>query len=180
MTMRMLEAGGMAVLTDGLRAADDSNPKGYYEFEPVKGLDKPGEHAWLADARGKAVKIISFLLTHLPERYDYHVIFMQRDLDEVLASQNKMLETRGESAGAADARMREVYEQHLAQVARFLSRRECFSTLYLPYAEVVADPRAQATRVSQFLGGSLDVGAMAAVTDRALYRQRADKTSLQG
>jgi hypothetical protein len=173
MTMRMLEAGGQAIVTDGLRAADASNPGGYYEFEPVKDLDKPGDHAWLADARGKAVKIISFLLTHLPETYDYQVIFMQRDLDEVLASQNTMLQSRGEASGADDARMKEVYEAHLAQVERFMRNRRCFSLLKVSYADVVANPRAEAARIDIFLGGRLDADKMAAVADRSLYRNRA-------
>lgn len=172
MAMKMLDAGGLPVVTDGHRAADASNPRGYYEFEPVKDLDKPGDHAWLAGARGKAVKIISFLLTHLPETYDYRVIFMQRDLDEVLASQNTMLASRGQAAGVDDVRMRSVYEQHLAQVERFMENRACFSTLYLSYHRVIAEPRAQAIRVNAFLGGRLDVERMAGVADRALYRNR--------
>ncbi len=172
MAMGMLEAGGLAIVTDGLRAADASNPKGYYEFERVKDLDKSGDHAWLADARGKAVKIISFLLTHLPESYDYQVIFMQRDLDEVLASQNTMLASRGEAGGADDTRMRALYEEHLAQVERFMKNRSCFSTLNVPYAHVVAEPRAEAARISAFVGGRLDVEKMAAVADRSLYRIR--------
>jgi Sulfotransferase domain len=172
MAMAMLEAGGFAVVTDGLRAADASNPKGYYEYERVKDLDKPGDHAWLADARGKAVKVISFLLTHLPESYDYQVIFMQRDLDEVLASQNKMLESRGEPTGADDARMRAVYEAHLAQVERFMKNRSCFSTQQVSYADVVGNPPAEAARIDAFLGGGLDVEQMAAVADRTLYRNR--------
>jgi hypothetical protein len=172
MAMGMLEAGGLSVVTDGVRAADASNPKGYFEFERVKDLDKPGPHAWLADARGKAVKIISFLLTHLPESYDYQVIFMQRDLDEVLASQNKMLANRGEAGGADDTRMRALYEEHLAQVERFMKNRPCFATLKVPYAQVVADPRAEAARINAFLGGRLDVERMAAVADRSLYRNR--------
>ncbi|MCC7180904.1 MAG: sulfotransferase domain-containing protein [Acidobacteria bacterium] len=173
MAMAMLEAGGLPIVTDGVRAADASNPKGYYEYERVKDLDKPGDHAWLVGARGKAVKIISFLLTHLPESYDYQVIFMQRDLDEVLASQNKMLESRGEASGADDARMRALYEEHLAQVGRFLRNRSCFSTLTVSYAQVVEDPRAEAARINAFLGGRLDVEGMAAVADRSLYRNRA-------
>lgn len=172
MAMAMLEAGGIPILTDGLRAADASNPKGYYEFERVKELDKPGGQAWLAEARGKAVKIISFLLTHLPESYDYQVVFMQRNLDEVLASQNTMLASRGEAGGADDTRMRALYEEHLAQVERFMRNRSCFSTLKVPYARVVADPRAEAARINAFVGGRLDVEKMAAVADRTLYRNR--------
>jgi hypothetical protein len=172
MAMAMLEAGGLPVLSDGQRVADASNPKGYFEFEPVKDLDKPGEHAWLAGARGKAVKIISFLLTHLPESYDYQVVFMHRDLGEVLASQNKMLESRGEATGAADERMREVYTSHLAQVERFMKQRACFSELPLRYAEVVGSPTAAAKSLNAFLGGRLDETRMAAVADGTLYRNR--------
>jgi hypothetical protein len=127
MAMRMLEAGGLPIVTDGLRRADLANPKGYYEFEAVKGLDKQADTAWLADARGKAVKIISFLLTYLPESYDYRVVFMRRDLGEVVASQNQMLDARGEERGAADDRTSALYAQHLEQVERFLRLRSCFA-----------------------------------------------------
>lgn len=179
MAMQMLEAGGLTVVTDGLRAADASNPRGYYELEQVKDLDKPGNHRWLADARGKAVKIISFLLTHLPERYDYQVVFMERDLDEILASQNTMLDRRGEPRGADDARMRALYEDHLEQVRRFLARRACFSTLAVGYGEVLARPREEAARMNRFLGGRLDEARMAEVADRALYRNRGPATAGQ-
>lgn len=173
MAMKMLEAGGMPILSDGIRAADISNPKGYYEFEPVKELDKGGDVAWLAAARGKAVKIISFLLTWLPETYNYRVIFMQRDLREVLASQNAMLAHRGEASGsAADDRMRRVYEDHLEKVARFMANRSCFSTLSLDYRDVLQNPADAAGRIDRFLGGTLDVERMAAVADPSLYRNR--------
>jgi hypothetical protein len=173
MAMKMLEAGGMPILADGIRAADISNPKGYYEFEPVKELDKGGDVAWLASARGKAVKIISFLLTWLPERYDYRVIFMERDLREVLASQNAMLAHRGEAAGSADdEQMRRMYEDHLQKVARFMANRSCFSTFPVAYRDVVENPREAAVRIDRFLGGTLDVDRMAAIADPALYRNR--------
>lgn len=172
MAMKMLEAGGLPIVTDGLRSADDANPKGYFEFEPVKGLDKGGDTAWLADSRGKGVKIISFLLTHLPESYDYRVVFMRRDLGEVVASQNQMLDSRGEERGAADDRTAELYARHLEQVERFLRQRACFSVLMVDYAAVVADPAGQAARLQQFVGGSLDVARMAAVAEPALYRNR--------
>jgi Sulfotransferase family len=173
MAMKMLAAGGVPIVTDGLRVADESNPRGYFEFEPVKVLDKNGDTAWLADARGKAVKIISFLLTFLPEAYDYRVIFMTRDLDEVLASQNKMLIARGEPADpAGDGHMRQVYAQHLQKVERFLRNRRCFTTLTLRYTSVIEDPAAEASRINAFLGGKLNVEQMAAVADRELYRNR--------
>lgn len=173
MAMKMLDAGGVPTLTDGIRGADDSNPKGYYEFEPVKELDKNGDTAWLGEARGKAVKIISFLLTFLPDTFDYQVIFMNRDLDEVLASQNKMLVSRGEAAGAADdGRMRQAYQKHLEKVDRFLRNRRCFTTLRLGYRDVIDNPAVEARRMNEFLGGRLSVDRMAAVADRELYRNR--------
>ena len=178
MTMRMLEAGGLAVVSDGVRVADDSNPNGYYELEQVKTLSTGGDTGWLARARGKAVKVISFLLTYLPETYDYQVIFMQRDLGEIVASQNKMLDARGEARGAADERMRANYVQHLQQVERFLGRRSCFSTLMVNYGDVLANPREQAARINAFLGGRLDVDRMAAVAEPSLYRNRQSNGSV--
>ena len=174
MAMKMLHAGGLDVMTDGLRAADESNPKGYFELEAVKELDKNGNTAWLKDARGKAVKIISFLLTWLPEEHDYRVIFMQRDLGEVLASQNKMLVQRAETPGTPteDERMRQQYENHLAKVHRFLSARSCFSVLRVDYRSALERPREEAQRINDFIGGGLDVSRMAEVGDPALYRNR--------
>jgi len=174
MMMKMLEAGGVPLLTDGLRAADQDNPNGYFEYEPVKQLDKAGDHAWLRDARGHAVKIISFLLTWLPETYNYQVLFMRRDLDEVMASQDSMLVRREESAitGKHDA-TRAIYAQHLQQVDRFLDSRRCFTRLSVGYRDVIADPEREARRIAHFLDRRVDIARMAAVTDPRLYRNQA-------
>jgi Sulfotransferase family len=175
MMMRMLEAGGVVPLQDGVRAADDSNPKGYFEFEPVKELDKDGDLSWLPTARGKAVKIISFLLTWLPEHHNYAVIFMQRHPDEIIASQHAMLAGRGEAVADGDAvRSREVFRDHLAQVERFMAGRACFRVLSVPYHEVIAAPEAAAARVAAFLGRPLDTAAMARSVERQLYRNRVE------
>ena len=174
MAMKMLEAGGLDVVTDGVRQADESNPRGYLELEAVKALDKDGSTAWLKDARGKAVKIISLLLTWLPEDHDYRVIFMRRDLKDVLASQNKMLVARAGQAGTPeeDEQLRRHYEAHLAKVDRFLAGRRCFSVLRVDYRSAVERPREEAQRINAFLGGGLDVEKMAAVGDPTLYRNR--------
>ena len=172
MMMNMLGRGGVPVLTDGIRSSDDSNPRGYFEYEPVKELGKDGDRSWVLLARGKAVKIISFLLTWLPETCDYRVIFMQRDLDEIIASQNQMLARRGEPAGAADATMRDVYAGHLREMERFLASRRCFRTLPVSYREVLGEPEREACRIRDFLDRSLDVGRMTAAVDRQLYRNR--------
>lgn len=173
MMMRMLEAGGVMPVQDGVRAADDSNPKGYFEFEPVKGLDKDGDLSWLPAARGKAVKVISFLLTWLPETHNYAVIFMHRHADEIIASQQAMLTAREEAVAEGDAaRSRELFRDHLAQVERFMASRACFRVLPVQYHEVMAAPEAAAAQVAAFLGQPLDTAAMARSVEGQLYRHR--------
>ena len=180
MTMKMLEAGGVPIVTDGKRTADESNPKGYFEFEPVMRLQKDPDKRWLVEARGKAVKIISFLLASLPETHNYKVIFMHRDLHEVMASQSKMLEQRGEPKGgeadadanANDDALTASYEKDVEKTKRLLARRSCFDLLDVDYKAVLEDAAGAAERIDAFVGGRLDVGAMAAVVDQQLYRNR--------
>jgi hypothetical protein len=178
MMMQMLAAGGLPPLTDGLRTADESNPEGYFELEVVKGLDKaPSAQAdglaWLANARGKAVKILTPLLQYLPETYNYRVILMLRPLGEVVTSQNAMLARAGEATDVVPAdRVITQYETHLRKVRTLLASHACFETLTVRYGDVIADPRAQADRVSQFAGGGLAVDRMAAAVHERLYRNR--------
>jgi hypothetical protein len=172
MMMQMLSAGGMAMLTDDLRTADESNPQGYYELERVKTLEERDDLSWLSGARGKAVKIIAFLLRYLPEDFNYKVIFMHRDLDEVLASQAKMLALRGESLDTDDTRMRELFQNHLSRTKQLLTFRSCFEVLEVSYHEVLENADKHAERVNRFLGGRLDLERMATVVDPELYRSR--------
>jgi hypothetical protein len=176
MCMKMLEAGGVKPVQDGVRRADEDNPKGYFEYEKVKELDKPGDKDWVRNARGHAIKVISYLLPHLPPDNRYLVVFVLRDYAEVLASQQKMLDRRGQRNETEDARMIEIYEKHLAEVKRTLARRDCFEVLYLDYAKVLDDPRTHARRVAEFLGMPLDVEARAAAVDPELWRNRARET----
>lgn len=171
MLMRMLSAGGLPLVTDGERPADNDNPLGYFEYEPVKKLGQSRE--WVAEAAGKAVKVISMLLRELPVDCRYRVLFSERDMDEVLASQAEMLTHRGREPGGDDARMGELFRKHLLQVQGWLAQSEHTDVLYLPYAQTVSDPGAAAERISDFLGGDLDTAAMAAAVDPALYRRRA-------
>ncbi len=127
----------------------------------------------MSGVRGKAIKIVSHYLRYLPTTNNYRVIFVHRDVGEVLASQAKMLDRRGEHAGADDVRMKELYIDHLAKAARELVSRTCFATLDLQHRETIRDPEAAAVRISRFLGGSLDEEAMAAVVNPDLYRNRA-------
>src|SRR4030095_1999318 len=140
MAMKMLDAAGVPLMVDGIRTADEDNPQGYYELEHVKTLDKGGDKGWVRDARGKAVKIISFLLKDLPPEYNYKIIFMNRDLPEALASQSKMLQRRGESSSTEDQRMTEIYEKHLRKTRELLSTSPQFEVLDLQYKQVVENP----------------------------------------
>ena len=172
MMMKMLVAGGLEVLTDGLRGADENNPKGYFELEQVKQLPE-GDTGWVQTARGKVVKVISYLLEYLPAEVPYRVIFMQRDLVEVLASQKRMLERDGKSEGSAsDEQMTELYEKHLKQVEAWMRRQANLQVLFVSHKVVMQSALEAAEQVNRFLGGELDTDAMAAVVDPALYRER--------
>jgi hypothetical protein len=175
MMMKMLEAGGIPVLTDDIRTPNADNPKGYYEFERVKKLPE-GDTVWLDQAAGKAVKVISQLVMHLPDSHAYKVLVVRREIDEILASQARMLKRRGESAGAAsDERMADLFEKHLQKVYAWMDARPNVAYLSVDYNRMLADPRPTLERVNAFLGGGLDVAAMAAVVDPALYRNRAQE-----
>ena len=172
MMMQMLEAGGVEPVTDCLRPADESNPQGYYELERVKDLENSTDELWLRDARGRAVKIIAFLMRHLPETFNYKVIFMHRRLDEVLASQTKMLAKLGEATETDDPRMRKLFVDHLARAKSLLAHRPCFEVLHVKYNAVLEDGRKHADELNRFFGGRLDSEAMAAVVNPELYRNR--------
>jgi hypothetical protein len=173
MAMKMLEAGGLELVIDHERAADEDNPKGYYEDERVKELEKSSDRSWIRQARGKGIKVISRLVRSLPLDSRYRVILMRRDLGEVLASQRKMLERRGEEDGAPDERMRELLEKDLWQASWWMKAHGGnFHWIDLHYHEVLADPERQAHRIAGLVGG-LDVRRMAEMVDPELYRNRA-------
>ena len=173
MAMQMLAAAGVPVVTDGIRQAGEDNPKGYFEDERVKDLHQEKEdRGWIRDARGKAVKIISFLLKDLPESNNYKVIFMKRALPEVLASQKKMLERRNEVDESGDDRMLELWENHLWRVSYLLKHADQFESLEIAYSDVIGDPLREARRIRDFLELKADPETMAAAVDESLYRNR--------
>lgn len=173
MAMRMLEAGGLATVADGVRTADEDNPRGYFEDERVKDLARMQDRSWVRAARGRAVKVISQLLKELPSGNNYRVLFMRRQLEEVLASQRKMLERRGEASETDDDRMLDLYRSHLEKVEIMLRLRPGFEVIYVDYRSAVDSPRDEAERINRFLGGGLDVEGMASVVEAQLYRNRA-------
>ncbi|MFQ5461506.1 MAG: sulfotransferase domain-containing protein [Phycisphaerae bacterium] len=172
MMMSMIAAGGIPPLVDGKRTADKDNPKGYYEFEPVKHTAK--DASWVDQAGGKVVKVIHTLLLSLPLDRRYRVVFMLRDLSEVVRSQDEMLRRSGKpSSPHANEQIKAFYAAQLDQVKQFLKDKDCFEVLYVPYGEIIESSGRWVDAVNLFLGESLDVDAMRAVVDPTLYRQRA-------
>jgi hypothetical protein len=167
--MQMLAAGGMPVLSDGEREADTDNPRGYLEWERIKQL--PKDPACIAEAEDKAVKVISLLLMSLPEGHEYRVIFMQRPLPEVLASQDKMMRNRG-TAGAPASIVSAAFEKNLLATNAWLDSKAYVKTIRVPYHETVQNSKDTAVKVVEFLGISLDIDTMAQQVDSTLYRNR--------
>jgi sulfotransferase family protein len=173
MMMRMLAEGGLPIITDELRRADDDNPKGYFELEVVRQL-KDGNSAWLREAKGKVVKVISSLLEYLPQEYQYKVIFMERDSKETLASQKKMLNHRGETSRMSDEDMEQQFHKHLAAIKPWLVRQPNMEVLYVKYNALLAEPGPFCDRIADFLDFPLNQTRMLAVPDEQLYRNRSD------
>lgn len=171
MMMRILHTGGLAALTDNVRQADSDNPKGYFELEKVKQIKQ--DASWLQEAEGKVFKMVSMLLLDLPTDRDYKIVFMRRDIDEILASQRRMLENMGNAKPQPpDEQMARLFESHLQQVDRYLQQQPRMQVLHVRHRDVISSPLPQVERIAQFLELDLDVQAMAGVVDQSLYRNR--------
>jgi hypothetical protein len=174
MMMSMLEAGGIPILIDGIREADESNPKGYFEHERVKKL-KDGDIDWIREAHGKVVKVVSPILEFLPPHHSYQIIFMKRDIHEILASQKQMLLQRGEPvAQVSDDRLYDLFQQHLRRVESWMSAQKNIQFIFIHYNEIIHVPGPSIAQINQFLGGYLDTEKMKTVIDQSLYRQKKD------
>ncbi len=169
--MQMLAAGGLPPLTDELRAPDESNPRGYFEFDPIKRLRT--DRSWIEQAKGRAIKVIHLLLQELPvdAPLQYRVIFMRRPLEEVIASQRAMLERQGKKA-ADDALLRRIFPAQLQQAEQWLAASSAFQVLSLDHGALFTNPQPVVEELNAFLGGELEVAAMLRVIDPALHRQR--------
>jgi hypothetical protein len=177
--MQMLSAGGIPALTDQKRVPDADNPRGYFEWELVKRL--PTETAWLAEARGHAVKVVHLLLRHLPTGSGpYDVLWLRRDLGEVLASQRAMLERQGRSGAALPAeKLRAMFEAQMRETEAWMNGQPHLRWLALEHAHLISQPRVEAERIAAFLGRPLEVQAMAATVDPALHRNRVAPESVK-
>jgi hypothetical protein len=162
-------------MTDGERRADIDNPKGYFEYERVKDLEKEADKSYIREGRGKVLKVISFLLRLLPDDNQYRVIFMRRDLDEVLASQDKMIAHRKAEDSTDPEALKEQYRNDIIRARLLCRKKKNFEYMEVQYRDTIERPAETAKTVNAFLGGVLDEAAMAGVVDSALYRNRAQK-----
>jgi len=176
MMMQMLDAGGANILTDKVRQADNNNPKGYYEYEKVKKLLT--DATWLEEANGKVVKIITPLLHNLPSKYDYKIIFMRREMPEILRSQQIMLGQKATvEKNAYPIVLAEAFNKHLEKAEAMFKRMPNAEVLYVDYSSVVENPEEIAETVTEFLGEELDITKMTAAVDKSLYRNKTGVTA---
>lgn len=176
MMMRMLNAGGLDIVADDIRKADDDNPHGYYELEKVKKIHE--DSSFLENCYGKAVKIISLLLYNLPNDKQYKIIFMRRDLEEILASQKTMLLRRGNYERSDSKKdMKVIFEKHLAQIDSWIRQQDNIDCLYVNYNHMMANPLQHAHIINRFLENCLDAEKMAATVDTILYRERVSQSA---
>jgi sulfotransferase family protein len=171
MMMMMLAEGGMPIITDEIRRADSDNPNGYFEFETVRQMSA-GDVDWLADANGKAVKVISALLEYLPSNYSYKIIFLERDVHEILASQRKMLMNRNEKEMGNEAEIEAQIQKHLSAMKPWLVRQPNIEVLYVNYNTLMTEPEPVCEQITDFLDLPLNQTRMLAVPDKQLYRNR--------
>lgn len=172
MMMKMLAEGGVPIITDELRRPDPDNPNGYFEYETVRQLSS-GDVEWLAKAGGKAVKVISALLEHLPPNYSYKIIFLERDLQEVMVSQRKMLDHRNEQPKGDDIEIEAQMRKHLSVMKPWLVRQPNMEVLYINYNALLKDPEPFCDKIINFLQLPLNKTRMLAVPNKQLYRNRA-------
>jgi len=171
MMMKMIETGGITPFIDNIRIPDEDNPRGYYEFERVKQLAK--DNSWLREAQGKVVKVISMLLQHLPPSYEYKVIFMHRNMDEVLASQEAMLLRKGKkSSDISDEELAATFTRHLKNIEAWLKQQSNIKVLYINYNELLKNPHENVIKINNFMNHRLNDVKMLKIIDPDLYRQR--------
>jgi hypothetical protein len=170
MMMKMLQEAGFEILTDGIRTADEDNPKGYYEYEKVKNLHN--DSTWMYQAEGKVIKVISMQLFHLPPLYQYNVVFMERKIEEIIQSQNAMIKRRHQEPAADDSTIHKLFTKHLACVSSWLDQQKNISTCKISFNKMLTAPEEEIERLNIFLGGHLDKVRLFQVIDKSLYRKK--------
>ncbi len=171
--MQMLKAGGIPLFTDNIRKADIANPRGYYEHEKVKELET--NPAVIESATGYAVKVLTHLLEYLPEKLHYKTIFIERNIEEILISQEKMLAHLDKMDVTDRDHYRQIYTKHLSQVKKYIAGRNATEVMYIRYDDIIRDPKTATHKIEQFLERNLDKEAMVEAVEPQLYRTRTNE-----
>ncbi len=171
MMMRMLEAGGLPALTDERRTPDEDNPNGYYEFEDVKSISNYS--TWIDQAPGHSVKMVYSLLEHLPDNFEYRVVFMRRDIDEILQSQKAMLQRSGNQTDIPDSVMKVLFERQFEKFYSRLPSQKHLKLINVSYNDLLLRTESVIAQINRHFDASLDAIAMKATVDPGLYRNRA-------
>ncbi|MDZ7833036.1 MAG: sulfotransferase domain-containing protein [Desulfobacterales bacterium] len=171
MLMKMLEAGGIEILTDYRRTADVDNPKGYFEYEAIKKLAEDAE--WINHIEAKGIKVISHLLPYLPRTQSYKVLFVLRPIEEVMLSQARMLERTGDTAGLEDQdKLARKFKDHLYTIRLWIAKQAHMECLFIKYRDIINAPQEYAEKISAFIQVPCNIQAMADVVDSRLYRNK--------
>ncbi|OIQ30100.1 MAG: hypothetical protein BM564_03850 [Bacteroidetes bacterium MedPE-SWsnd-G2] len=165
--MQMMNNGGLEVLTDNQRKSDDSNPKGYFEYEPVMSIHK--DNSWVELAKNKSVKVVAPLLKHLPSEYRYKVIFMNRDITEVIKSQQKMI---GRDTETLPVKLFDAFQKQLQVVDTWKEKEPGVEMMYVNYKDVLENPNDLVNQISDFISVDMDQEAMISSVDKSLYRNK--------
>ena len=174
MMMRMLKEGGIPILTDNKRQSDERNPYGYFELEKVK-----YDLSWLNEAEEKAVKLVTMLLRKLPSDRKFYVIFMERNINEVVKSQKEMLEKSGKEMKYPEEELEKIYLSHLKEIKQWISEKDNLKVLYVSYNEVIENPKKIALKIKEFLGKDMNIEGMIKAVDKKLYRKKAKEENIE-
>ncbi|MFN8283520.1 MAG: alkaline phosphatase family protein [Chitinophagales bacterium] len=171
MMMQLLEAGGLPIFTDSLRSADENNKKGYYEHEAVKIIHK--DNSWMKNAVNKTVKVVSHLLPNLPMRYKYKIVFMERDLHEIITSQSKMLQNLGKlQQNTAHYNIEQSFRQTNDKIKKWLDTKPNIEVLFIDYNKAIVNGNETIQELDNFFEGKLNQEKMQSIIDKNLYRSK--------
>ncbi len=174
--MQMLGAGGISLLYDSERLPDEFNPYGYYEHQIIHNLAKTSDISCLQQYKGYAVKIISPILVKLTITFPARIIYIKRDLQEVIVSQQKMSYKNKllniSSLSLDQKKLLNIFEKHTQQMMSFILHNPNLKLLEVNFSEVFSHSENIINSIDKFLDGNLERTGMKSVIKPELYRNK--------
>ena len=169
MLMQILYNGGYPVAADKKRPADENNPKGYYELEGGKIINKLIQNQFSFDEyKGKIIKITAYGLKYLPTA-DYNIIYSERNIEEILDSMEKMAQITDENRNET----KEVFLKLNSFIKKQIKERSDCNVLFVNYNRILEDPDQHIKEIHDFLNQQeADLKSMIKTVDKKLYRNR--------